>query len=219
MNINKLVEMAREKNPNQQLAKLSMQWTEQKNNGNPVRNAVSLWRWRWFTGVNITLFLLWLTITIVWKPHTPSIGNGLSVWRWIAIIIVFPQFVSFMSAWESGTYDTYDDVKKFIRAISVLESVIGKPLDKWTDADDLQGRACTYLKEMASSVKTAEKTEKEEIERTPWVTPSLDKRADPKRKLFEFHFDLLTTVLPLSKDRGTYYGNKVSATTEISATS
>ena len=215
MNINKLVEMARSKNPNPSLAKLSMQWAEQNKMGNPVRNAVSLRRWRCFMGIDIGSFLIWLTITLVCKPHTPHIGDGPSVWSWIAVALVWAQFVSIMSMWESNTHDTYRDAKRFITAISVLENVIGKPIDKWTDADCLEEKARTYLSEKASTVKVAERTEKQEIERTPWTTPSLEKQAYPKREVFESHFDLLTAVLPLPKDRGLYYGNKAA---EVPAT-
>jgi uncharacterized membrane protein len=219
MNIKKMAQMAQDKNPNRFLAQLSIYWTEQNNKGNPVESATHLLNHRLFRRINILALLLYgIVVAILKLPMSKTNGDG-SIWLIVWLVLGGALFVEYVSCWnsESGTSfnEMFDDGEAFIKAISELEKVLGKPLDQWTDADNVQEMALAYLKKKADAVKAAEKIEEAEMERKPWGGVDTDKMAWPHRYSFESSFELLIKLLPLPKDKGVYYGNKVQGTNEL----
>jgi hypothetical protein len=203
MNIKRLLKMARSENPSRILADLSMQWAHENKSNNPVRDALTLIRFFWFMVMDIILLLIWAAITLVWNPQI-SLGEGKNLWVLVGvmIIILIPALVL---SWPSlSVYLFYSNVSRFIRGISVLENIIGRPMEQWTSDEYFMSEACTHLNELAQAVQTAETADAEEVACRPWVE-SPDKRSKPARDLFESHFLLLTTLLPIKKDRGYYY--------------
>lgn len=140
-------------------------------------------------------------------------GHNPSAWLIIGIALVFvPVMIRAMI--ENWTAPNLNNAKKFAEAISLLESVIGRPFEDWENSNDLQLKdiALNHLKDKAHDVESAEKVEINDKESVPWVKPSSIKTTIYKKKLFNLHFGLLTTLLPLSKDMGVYFENKTTKT-------
>lgn len=215
--------MAHDKDPNHFLAKLSIYWAKQNNKGNPVESAIHLLSHRRFKIVNMAAILLYAAMTAIWRPHMFTVSDNPSVWLRIWIVLVGVWFIHVISCWDSEDGTSWNamfgDAEHFITAISALEEVLGKPIEQWTDADNIEEKASACLKKKAAAVKTAEEIERAEAERKPWANVDPQKTSWPHRHAFESSFGLLTKLLPLPKDKGIYYGNKATDTTEAPATS
>ncbi len=217
MNIKKLAQMARDENPNRFLAELSIHWSEQSKKGNPVNAALHLVGHRRFRVVMFVVIITYAVFSFIWRQHMTN-GNSMSIWMIIGIAIVvlsLAEMVIFRYIFIFDYNEIYYDTKSFAAAVSELECVIGKPIEQWYDEDDIQGQASVHLKNKAKAVKTAEEIEKAEVQHKPWGGIAFEKTASPKRYAFEKSFELLTTLLPLSKDKKIYYGDKsMEASTE-----
>lgn len=217
MNIETLVKMARDKNPNQHLAKLSIYWSEQKKTGNPVENAVKMRNFQIFRNYSILLSILWVVISILFRTKIKfSSGENPSWWSWIIIVNLFFLVIWIVEHWYPISSNFFSDAKKFIDAISTLEQLVRWPISQWSDKDSIELLASEYLTKLANQVIVAEKVEKREIERAPWKKLDDQMMAWPKRSIFNYEFELLTNILNLPKAKEYYYANKLKVSAEVS---
>ena len=200
--------MAREQDPSPWLAKLSSHWEEEKRDeklDNPIKSAICMWRWRRFLSVEIPIFLVWLIVICAFNP-SPSLWHG-----FVTIALILPLFFWFVDQFgldeNQPERKKNRDAKQFIKAITLLESLVGKTIDEWPDQEDLEGPARNYLEASAGLVKTAEKIDKQRFERRPWAISLEEKESAPTRWVFKSGFELLTNLLPLPKDQKVYFDN------------
>jgi hypothetical protein len=169
----------------------------------------------WFIGINGTLFFFWITLAVVYKMQIATIP----VWLTACLGTIFMSFtfgpILAMLLDILAEADKKDkvhlDVKRFIRAISTLEKSIGKPMMQWVN-EDLEKEAVASLKRAAMYVKTIENTEKKALELAPWRKLKKYEMAKPAKEGFDDLFELLTTLFPIPKSRGTYFNEEVKTT-------
>lgn len=205
MDFVKMEKMAKQKDPSPRLVKMSSWWEWQNKKGNPVENG--LW---YVQGKRYLKFLVW-TLSLLWAlvffflkvwPFSFS-----TLWPFIVfglIVVIVLTCLSFNLFEDSKSYDA----NHFIAAVAVMECILNKPLDEWTDNDKLEEKAIAHLTELASQVKVVEELEKEERTRVPWREPEYEKRSAPKRERFNHVCALLSTLLPISKAHGVYFAEE-----------
>lgn len=200
MNIKTLVNMAKEKNPNKFLAKFSIKWTKTIN---PVISALAKESIDKIIviclGVGLIASIFCFSYGI---PTTVKIiASAVSIIAGFAASIFFGLFYLYD---DIGRGSDYADLSKFIRAVSLLEKIIGKPLNEWGPEVKPETMAGQYLAAEASKLKAAEEEEKRDRESRPWA-PSREKSAAPQRKVFETGFELLTRLLEMPSGKEIYF--------------
>jgi len=200
MNIKTLVNMAEEENPNKFLARFSIKWTKTVN---PVTSAL-------VKECIDKIIVICLGVGLIASIFCFSYGIPTTV-KIIAFVVSIiaglaagALFGLFYSYDNIGRGSDYADLRKFVRAVSLLEKIIGKPLGEWGPEVKPETMAGQYLAAEASKLKAAEKEEKRDRESRPWA-PSRDKSAAPQKKVFETGFELLTRLLEMPLGKEVYF--------------
>lgn len=204
MNIKKLARMSREEVPNRFLATLSSNWAKKQKLRNPVQYAEELYRWYLAIAVIVALFLLWATILVTCKPVPPILDDNISLGHigfGLGSMLFCAVGMFFANSRRSKL--GRNSAKSFIKALTSLENVVGKPLEQWTDEDDVHGKADSYLTRLASDLTAAEEAAKAKFTQRPWG-PSWQELSSTERKEFKYYFGQFTPILDMPKQKQEY---------------
>lgn len=211
MELSELVRMSREENPSRHLAKLSKNWVGKSSSKkyNPVANAITLRRWRvWLLMLRI-LTVLWLLIVVVYWPYFISTNHPKDVFFWTGSILAVACFSSFLAWFGDNDADsilnTNENARCFIRAITLLEHVMGKSIESWDSYEFLAAKGTAHLVDLASEIQVIERLVDQDRERVPWATSNREQLLRERRRKFDESLGLLSRLLSITGDKKVYF--------------
>jgi len=144
--------MAREEHPNKFLARFSIDWaTNNPNGGNPVKSAPETKTQRKVTKYVSTAALCVFLLGVILSLVIEAAGNTANV------IMIVSGITLFICGWyRLGIHGYVHNVRRFIEAISLLEGLIGAPIEKWDPEMDVKKTGRKHLEAEAGKLKLAE---------------------------------------------------------------